>query len=368
MVVSVHYPVVDWRRLPPAFALSVGGLLGLLLTLFVLGERYQSNREVMMQEFGSALVQSTAANMVDAAIGNDLVSLQAILQDLSSRPPVLMAAVFDMDHSLLVQAGAEPRDQAVRLFEAAITIRDADFGTLQVLVADEAPGSVALERTFIGLALLLVAMAFMAMYDCYGDVWYLRQRRFGDVDLVSPLPSDDTEDVTDESAPPSRAALQISLLNGERLRSQLSETVFSRQMEAAERLLGLALPLYGGTWHRLSEPHLGFEVVFVAEGDESDLLLNTVCCAVLVRDLWRERRLRLTTAILLHADQAVQPLTQAQAGVFIPSACVDDPMFEKIEFGDPVGDFMPIERLLEPYQTPVTQQLMQLITQFEPSQ
>ena len=105
------YPVVYAKKIPPALGLSLGALFGVVLAVFVVGQRAEFQTRQLLNEYGHALVTLTAAQAVDSLINHDLVGLHAILQESVAEPRVVFAAIYDANQK---NAGAVRRAPLAR--------------------------------------------------------------------------------------------------------------------------------------------------------------------------------------------------------------------------------------------------------------
>lgn len=357
---QISLPLVHWRRLPPVFFLSVGALLGLLLTAFVLGERGAQKNNELLQEFGNALAQLAAKNVMDAAISHDLVSMHAVMQEVQAQPRVIMAAVHDLGQSLLVQAGQPQPSVLSQAFSAPIPLHDSIAGHVTITMNAGFPGESAVRWALIGTALLLALMAGLALYDTRGLAWELRavelprrERKASEPDSFNtelpPLDgSDDNSDIEETSPPadwedePVEAVLRHSDLvlavpNRQRLEQQLNSDMFAELVKRFDSSLDEVLALYGGV--RVGAPTAAgiYCIRFTSSESSSEAAFRAVCCAHLAYQLNRQQRIRFqVVAEVCHPDCDVK-LAVSDNGIFIQTALLDPLLQARVEV-QPVDD------------------------------
>lgn len=348
MLKHISLPLVRWRRLPPVFFLSLGALLGLLLTAFVLGERGQQKNRELLQEFGSALAQLAAKDVVDASISHDLVSMHAVMQGVQVQPRVLMAAVHDLEQTLLVQAGQPQIGVNTQAFSAPIALHDSITGHVTITMNAAFPGESAVRWALLGTALLLVLLMALALYDTRGDAWELRsvallQRKGSTADE-----SRDEEDGADEqwhqapevnrldTAGPGvdwedelvegvlcHSDLVLALPNRRRLEQQLNGDMFAELVQRFDSALDDVLALYGGA--RVGAPtKAGIYCIRFTSGEgASEAAFRAVCSAHLIYELNQHQRIRFqVVAEVCHPEFDVK-LAVSDTGIFIQTALLD---------------------------------------------
>jgi uncharacterized membrane protein affecting hemolysin expression len=357
MLKQISLPLVHWRRLPPVFFLSVGALLGLVLTAFVLGERGAQKNNELLQEFGSALAQLAARNVMDAAISHDLVSMHAVMQEVQGQPRVIMAAVHDLGQSLLVQAGQPQPSVLSQAFSAPIPLHDSIAGHVTITMNADFPGESAVRWALIGTALLLALMAGLALYDTRGLAWELRpvelprrERKTAESDSSDSFdtdlpPLDDSYDhpEMDEASPPAdwedepqeavlrHSDLVLAVPNRQRLEQQLNGDMFAELVERFDSSLDEVLALYGGV--RVGAPTAAgiYCIRFTSSESSSEAAFRAVCSAHLAYQLNRQQRIRFqVVAEVCHPDCDVK-LAVSDNGIFIQTALLDPLLQARVE-------------------------------------
>lgn len=378
-------PVVEPKRLPPLFCLSVGALLGLLMVAFVLGERSEQKQAELLQEYGSALAQVSAQDVIDSSITSDLVSMHAIMQRVAVQPRVLRAAVHDLEQQLLVQAGLSnlrpyPTTQA---FSAAIPLHDSVAGHVTITMDAGFPGESAVKWTLAGTSLLLLILAGLSLYESRGVAWYFRPAPAkkgesdglpdGDDALVAELMQEaddyfhgirsteqeltavDDVDVSEKDAGvevaneaagaaglrassgrPSTPAIMhsdlvIALPNRARLEQQLNSERFSQLTLQFEATLSDVLALYGGARVGTNADASIVCVRFTSSESLAEAAFRAVCSAALIHGLTQTSKIHFQlVAEVCHPDSDVK-LAVTDTGIFIQRVLADSFLSSRVE-------------------------------------
>lgn len=381
MLKQISLPLIHWRRLPPVFFLSTGALLGLLLTAFVLSERGSQKNNELLQEFGNALAQLTARDVVDASISHDLVSMHAVMQEVQAQPRVIMAAVHDLGQSLLVQAG-QPRPEVVsQSFSAPIPLHDSIAGHVTITLNADFPGESAVRWALAGTALLLALLAGFALYDTRGLAWEMRpvelprrQRQSAEPDtLDDEMPAFDKVAADDMGATnvdwedePVETVLRHSDLvlavpNRQRLEQQLNGDRFAELVQRFDRSLDDVLALYGGV--RVGAPTAAgiYCIRFTSSESASEAAFRAVCCAHLAYELNRQQRIRFQlVAEVCHPEFDVK-LAVSDSGIFIQTALLDELLQARIETMPVDADRVSLAGFKPPFSALLERQREQLL-------
>jgi uncharacterized membrane protein affecting hemolysin expression len=385
MFKQISLPFVHWRRLPPVFFLSMGALLGLLLTAFVLGERGQQKNRELLQEFGNALAQLAAKDVVDASISHDLVSMHAVMQGVQVQPRVLMAAVHDLEQTLLVQAGQPRIGVDTQAFSAPIPLHDSIAGHVTITMNAEFPGESAVRWALVGTALLLLLLMTLALYDTRGEAWELRpvllpHRRgreadedaeggdledewhsvpeIGNVDTAG---SNDNLDETVETVL-RHSDLVLAIPNRQRLEQQLNGDMFMELVQRFDSALDDVLALYGGV--RVGAPaKAGIYCIRFTSGESaSEAAFRAVCSAHLIYELNRHQRIRFqVVAEVCHPEFDVK-LAVSDTGIFIQTALLDALLQARVDICPIDEDRVSLAGFKPPFSSLLERQQEQLLS------
>jgi len=286
--------------------LLVLGLMGAIFYLYNADQNQQAN----VERYGQILAASTARQAVDATLNQDMVSLQAILQEVGQYPNVIGATLRNVDNKLLVQSGYRP-NQAVTgkryNFTAPVALHNNVAGYLEITL--EVPRRTAHDEFF------LICWA-AAVTGCLLIIWWSIHRRWWSA-LRDKIPSADkiVTAVVDkiptiaeaetpaepEPAPvvPKKVSVRLSLhiVNLSKLYQQLNNEGFNVVVRRFEKQLQSLLSLYNGQRQLLSDDTLLIDF----SGEEfHECSFRAVCCAQILLNMAARNpspRLQLAAAI-----------------------------------------------------------------------
>lgn len=283
------------------------GLLGSLLYL----THSARHQQQYIQQYGQTLAQSAASQAVDATLTQDLVSLQAILQEVSRYPRVVGATVHNVENQLLVQNGHRP-DQGVNgkryHFTSAIAVHNNVAGYLQVTL--EVPRYTSMDKQFLVIWLVAVLFALMMIWWSIQLQWWKNLRDQlpspGNlmrtvVDTLPTIPEAPPEPepvVVEPPPPPPRAVrLTVKLVNINRLYQQLNSEGFSNLLRRFDRQLQEIVLLHDGKRRWFQDDTL---VIDFISDHPLECTFRALCCARLLHGVCARSsspRLQLTAAL-----------------------------------------------------------------------
>lgn len=268
------------------------GLLGCGLYLY----HSEEHQREQVDNYGKMLARSAARQAVDATLNQDLISLQAILQEVSHYPQVVGATIHNLENQLLVQSGHRPH-QAVKgkryHYSAPIALHNNIAGYLQVTL--ELPRQSPQEQQFLVIWISAVSLALLIIWWSIQLQWWrnLRDklpasRRVMNVLLeriptIPEAPPEPAPKRPDEPPTPQVAVrLSIHITNMERLYQQLNSEAFATRIRRFEKQLQDVLTLYRGQRLLLTEAILIID--FVGESYH-DCSFRALCSARLLNNL-----------------------------------------------------------------------------------
>lgn len=250
------------------------------------------------QQYGQALSNLLAHRAVDAMLDNDLVSLQAILEEMVENRRIANAAVRDVENNLLVQSGPSigAGSSAGTSFTAPITAHNNVAGYVTLHLASTGAGGFTRQLAAL-FAFLALAIGALMLWLAPGA---FRARAAGDDQHSTPSARDalpivadpapenrdngDTAPVTG-NLPTFNVELVIQFKNLRRLHAQLNSTVFQDICRRIETRLKGVMTLYSG---RLLQVNVDQAQVLFSGTDPSQAAFNAVCGAWLMSQLNRE--------------------------------------------------------------------------------
>jgi uncharacterized membrane protein affecting hemolysin expression len=268
------------------------GLLGSALSSYH-SERQQHEN---VERYGKMLAQSAARQAVDATLNQDLISLQAILQEVSQYPTVVGTTIRNLENRLLVQSGHLP-NQSVKgkryYFTAPIALHNNVAGYLQVTL--EMPRYAAQQQQFLLVWLCAVALALLIIWWSIQLQWWRNLRdklpSAGRVmtTMIERIPTipeapPEPEPTAPEPPPLPQVAVRLSIhiTNMTRLYQQLNSEGFATLLRRFEKQLQDVLTLYNGQRLLLTDDTLIID--FIGESHH-DCSFRALCCARLLSNL-----------------------------------------------------------------------------------
>ena len=268
-------------------------ILGFLGAGLYLHNTYR-NQQVQIQHYGQSLAHSTARQAVDATLSQDLISLQAVLQDVRRYPNVIGASVLNVENKMLVQSGYRA-DQAIAGerydFSAPITLHNNIAGYVKITL--EVPAHSPYDRYFLLIWVIAVALALLSIWWSIQRQWWSRLREkmpspaklvTDVVDKLPTIPDAPLEKPVEPAPPPVEVAvrLTIQISNLTRLYQQLNSEGFAKVVSQFEKQLHDVLKLYRGQRQLLDKDTLIIDFVGEAYYDCS---FRALCSARLLTNL-----------------------------------------------------------------------------------
>ena len=299
MSLFTHYRRYPQLSLCTALLLVLG-FLGAFFYLY----NSDKNQQINIERYGQMLAASSARQAVDATLTQDMVSLQAILQDVAQYPNVIGTTLHNVDNKLLVQSGYKPKQnsQGKRYhFTAPVALHNNVVGYLEVTL--EVPRYTAQDALFLLYWVLAVASALLIIWRSIYRQWWssLRDKLptanaivTAVVEKLPTIPEAFIEIVTDansdrESDRESKTIqlqitvrLSIHIININKLYQQLNSEGFGVVINRFEKQLHILLSLYNGKRQLLAGDILMIDFV----GEEfHDCSFRALCCAKILMNM-----------------------------------------------------------------------------------
>lgn len=361
-------------------------ILGFMGAIFYL---YNSdkNQQEAIERYGQVLATSAARQAVDATLNQDMVSLQAILQDVAQYPSVVGATIHNVDNKLLVQSGYKPNQPVTGKrynFTAAVALHNNVAGYLEVAI--EVPRRTVHDELFLLCWAIAVTLSlFIIWWSIQRRLWSLFRDKLPTANeivtaVVDKIPTIAEASVEPEPQPevPQPVAqvavrLRIDLVNLSKLYQQLNSEGFASAVRRFEKQLQGLLNLYNGQRQLLSSDTLLIDFV----GEElHECSFRAVCCAQILINMAARNpspRLQLAAAIqpLAAAPQSTgcalvkefivqhnNTLTPTKNEIVISASLLDTTLQEHAEFETQSGKLIKIK---SPYNDFVVKQEEQLL-------
>jgi uncharacterized membrane protein affecting hemolysin expression len=355
------------------------GCMGAIFYLYNADRNQQAN----IERYGQIVATSTARQAVDATLNQDLVSLQAILQEAGQYPNVIGATLRNVDNKLLVQSGFKPNQNVIGkryTFTAPVALHNNVAGYLEITLE--------VARRTHNDEFFLTCWA-MAVSGCLLIIWWSIHRRWWSnirdkmpsadalmTAMVDKIPTIAEAEIEQPPAPqaPTQVAVRLTLhlVNLDKLYQQLNSEGFNTVVRRFEKqLLGL-LSLYNGQRQSLTGQILHIDFT----GEEfHECSFRAVCFAqILINMAGRSPspRLQLSAAIQPHTattssgcalvkeflQQTNNALTPAKNEILVNGSLLDTALLNHAEIDLNSGKVIQIK---VPYSEYVSKQEEQLL-------
>lgn len=279
--------------------LSLCTLLLLLLGLLGVGLHLhlsKAQQDAQINGYGQALASTAARQAVEATLNQDMLSLQAILQDITRNTAVVGATVHNLENQLLVQSGYDPHQNLSGKrydFTAPIALHNNIAGYLRVTLSQ--PDHSHEDQLFLAIWVGAVMLALLIIWWSIQLQWWRNLRdklpsptrlmftmieKLPDIPEAPPEPEPKEPDLP--SAPQVAVRLHIHIHNLNRLYEQLNSESFSGLLRRFEKQLQDVLILYRGQRLLLNQGVLVID--FIGES-YADCSFRALCCAQLLSNL-----------------------------------------------------------------------------------
>ena len=287
------------------------GLMGAIFYLYNADQNQQAN----VERYGQIVASSAARQAVDATLNQDMVSLQAILQEVGQYPNVIGVTIRNLDSKILVQNGYKP-NQALRgkryNFSAPVALHNNVAGYLEVTL--EIPRRTAHDELFLIFWAIAVTASLLIIWWSIHRHWWsaLRDKIPSANEIVSavvekiPTIAEATVETEPElpAAPPAQLSVRLSLriINLTKLHQQLNSEGFNGVVRRFEKQLQSLLNLYNGKRQLLSDDTLLIDF----SGEEAhECSFRAICCARILINMVNQN-----PSPRLQLSAAIQPLTE----------------------------------------------------------
>ncbi|RZA06542.1 MAG: hypothetical protein EOO68_04845 [Moraxellaceae bacterium] len=287
--------------------LLVLGFMGAIFYLYNADRNQQAN----IERYGQILASSTARQAVDATLNQDMVSLQAILQEVGQYPNVVGATLRNVDNKLLVQSGYRPNQASLGKrynFTAPVALHNNVAGYLEVSL--EVPRRTVHDEFFLVCwAAAVTGSLLMIWWSIHRRWWSALRDKIPSANeivtaVVDKIPTIAEAEIPAEPeplppAPHKQVAVRLSLhlVNLSKLYQQLNNEGFNIVVRRFEKQLQGLLSLYNGQRQLIADDTLLIDF----SGEEfHECSFRAVCCAQILLNMAARNpspRLQLAAAI-----------------------------------------------------------------------
>ncbi|MBX2808039.1 MAG: hypothetical protein KTR20_05350 [Cellvibrionaceae bacterium] len=319
-------------------ALALSTLAALAISYGLSAGKATQERQQLLNRYGHNLAQLAANQLSIAMADKDLISLQALLNQLSTQDQVIRAVIYDLNNRILVESltpgvSAEKLQQSP-LFSHPISSDNSLIGSLVITMDDIDTGS----PVFIPISFGLILLA-MVIYS--SARLYRKQSLYFAVNTATA--GTHTLDVTspETSAQPVSTAnlkiethLLINLYHIDKLYHQLDSGARQQQLVQIQTGIEQMLALYSGRQLIVNNQSilLGF-----SDKDATESYFKALCGGYLISTMACKQHWLPDTSIFIYCPQQppkttrllgrMQPHSQTNkpsAPVFIARSCIEN--------------------------------------------
>lgn len=317
------------NRIPGLAFVCMGIIPGLLFSWLMLTPGANTRFIEAQEDYGQTLATATARRVIDAFFKNDLVRLQAVLQDLVSYPHVVQATIHDVENRLLVQAGeGRPALSEHSAYSASIVIHDSIAGYITLTLQKFDQPLQNASRRLVNISIFLVLALMVILYRAHSFEWI---RSEPDKKEILAENSDEIEKTATENSANMEDLVYtiIHVKNLDVLNQQLTNDVKRGTFGKLENILRDVQALYGGQGFYLQD---NFYVLKFATGDTlNETLFRAACSAFLIVELASIiDKIPLDLAAFVSANEAdLVPAKLPVAGLVLESQAAQDELIQR---------------------------------------
>jgi uncharacterized membrane protein affecting hemolysin expression len=268
------------------FSLLCGSLLTLWLTTYVVNRGQHFQYRHMTNSFGQIMATMAAQQAMDATLNHDRLSLQILLEDITQHRTIVNAAIYDVEHKLIVQAGTtgnQPQSY-VRHFSASIALHDTISGHVVLAIDSAHPSGIRYTVLLVLVTSVLASLAVLCLYR--GMI------RVTTTDSKIKQPNADHLGSNDKNNTNGTILLTLDIKNVNTLYQKLNSDSRKKAINQLHQHIQKALSLYNGTviYIGSSSVVLSFKVLsFKKHGfQQHHAVFNAICCGYIVSQLNRK--------------------------------------------------------------------------------
>lgn len=279
------------NRMPAMASCCLGFALGVALLAMLTLPGYSRLHTQYLQTYGNALAAMAANQAIEASFNNDLIGLQAILQEVMKNPNTLLATIHDVENHLQVQAGdSRALEQSKSLsFTTPIVLHSSITGYLSVHLKQADSASPVPVWLVILSCLLMVSVAIWQLvatdsFELIDTPLESGSKSSNDGEPVTYENSSDDSETHDNSVQeiPLVYAI-IHIKNLAVLQQQLNGENFRKTLSTVDQIISDVLALYNGAGYSFNNDQ--FQLRFYAIDATNEALFRAACSAWLIVEL-----------------------------------------------------------------------------------
>lgn len=273
------------------------------ITLWLMIAAKQQQQQDQLEHYGKNLSQLSSYQIGLFINDKNLIGLQAILSNLTEQERIMSAVIYNVDNTIIVQAGDIKNERGVdnQTLTTPITLDNSVLGSLTLALNTEV-------KIHASLIFLLVIIA-LAMFAC--GFFFINKRTLSMPAAATQAPlSGKQEDKEGEKVlvpVPSRYSLLILHLNTlDKLYQQLSADARQQKLNQFEAVVSKVLTLYSVQYIGMTN---GSIILSFENTDQTSRVFSALCSAYLLqRNSQNHQNLLQFSSVVFDSECDIDPL------------------------------------------------------------
>jgi uncharacterized membrane protein affecting hemolysin expression len=285
--------------------LLFGCIISLLVSfcgLWLINHDHQQQQQQLISYHGLIVNKLTVHQLATTMANEDLIGMQSLLQRLTQQKSIVNAVIYDVDHNVIVQSGIingkpSPSHQS---FTTPIALENSLLGSLTTTI----------DLKFNVKSWLLIVIVIGSLLPFILLTHYLFKAGAISKDtVINPVddPKQTTESLTTQVLTNDYGLLLVQIHDLDKISKQLNAQARNKEFETLDKLLKNILILYSGEKVALNQ---GCIVLKFSDKDKDKYLFNATCCAYLLLESAKNKRLFINLSAILFNSSTTISLQQ----------------------------------------------------------
>jgi uncharacterized membrane protein affecting hemolysin expression len=281
--------------------LLLGCILSLLISfcgLWLLNHDNQQQQQQLINYHGLIVNKLTVNQLATAMANEDLIGMQSLLQRLTQEKSIINAVIYGVDHSVIVQSGIingkpSPSHQS---FTTPIALENSLLGSLTTTVDVQFTA-----KTWLWFFIIIGSVLPFILLTRYLIKTEAASKNTNINFIDNSKPTTEalsTQDITNDYG-----LLLVQIHDLDKISKQLNAQARNKEFETLDKLLKNILILYSGEKVALNQDCI---VLKFSDKDKDKYLFNATCCAFLLLESAKNKRLFIKlSAILFNSSNTI---------------------------------------------------------------
>ena len=266
------------------FGFFSGSLLTLCVTAYLLNKNQHFQHRYLAESFGQVMITMAAQQAMDATLNHDYLSLQILLEDITQHTPIINAAIYDVENTLIVQAGETGNSIKERIhhINAPIALHDTVSGYIVLAIDTAYPSNINYTILLVLFIGILITLAVFCLYR--GWLPLQPDSKFSNENEDAQQTNSDHLEKNNKNDKSKGVLLSLDVKNIDELYKKLNGDLRKKAINQFHQHIQKALSLYNGALLYIGSSAV---VLSFEEGDleQHNAIFNAVCCGYLIREL-----------------------------------------------------------------------------------